>query len=64
MKVKELIEQLKEKQEEYGNIEVTIIVEDIDGTKTGIVPINEINVSKDEDGSNPEIYIGYFGENN
>lgn len=63
MKVEELIKKLEELKSKLGNVDVTVIVEDIDRTNTGILPINEVDISTDADGSNPEIYIGYFARN-
>lgn len=63
MKVEELIKKLEELKNKLGNVDVTVIVEDIDRTNTGILPINEVDISTDIDGSNPEIYIGYFARN-
>lgn len=63
MKVEELIKKLEELKSKLGNVDVTVIAEDIDGTNTGILPINEVDISTDIDGSNPEIYIGYFSRN-
>ena len=60
MKVEELIKKLEELKKEVGNVEVTIIVEDIDGTETGIQEINEVDISTDGNGEDKEIYIGYF----
>lgn len=62
MLVDELIKRLEELKSEVGNVEVTVIVEDIDGTETGIQEINEVEISTDVDG-NEEIYIGYFYNN-
>ena len=63
MKVEELIEKLKELKKELGNVDVDVIIEDIDGTETGFLPINEVNISKDENGNNAGIYLGYLWEN-
>ena len=63
MKVEELIEKLKNFKSKLGNVNVDVIIEDIDGTKAGFLPINKVDISKDENGNNPEIYIGYFAEN-
>lgn len=63
MKVEELIEKLKKIKNEVGNVDVDIIVEDIDGTETGFLPINEVAISKEENGNSLEAYIGYLAEN-
>lgn len=64
MLVEELIKRLEElKKRAGGNVEVNIIVEDIDGTETRIQPINEVDISKNPEGGEPEIYIGYFYQN-
>lgn len=62
MLVDELIKRLEELKSEVGNVEVTVIVEDVDGIETGIQEINEVEISTDVDG-NEEIYIGYFYNN-
>lgn len=62
MLVDELIKRLEELKSEVGNVEVTVIVEDVDGTETGVQEINEVEISTDVDG-NEEIYIGYFYNN-
>lgn len=64
MLVENLIKRLQELRNELGNVEVSIIIEDCDGTETtGFQDINEIDISMDIDGNNKEIYIGYFCEN-
>ena len=63
MKVEELIEKLKELKKELGNVDVDVIIEDIDGTETGFLPINEVAISKDENGNKAGIYLGYLWEN-
>ena len=63
MKVEELIEKLKKIKNEVGNVDVDIIVEDIDGTETGFLPINDVPISKEENGNSLEAYIGYLAEN-
>ena len=62
MLVDELIKRLEELKSEVGNVEVTVIVEDVDGIETGVQEINEVEISIDVDG-NEEIYIGYFYNN-
>ncbi len=64
MLVEELIKRLEKLKEEVGNVEVSIIVEDIDGTETGMQTINEIDISTNvDDETDKEIYIGYFYRN-
>lgn len=64
MLVEELIKRLEELKKEVGNVEVSIIVEDIDGTETGMQTINEIDISTNvDDETDKEIYIGYFYRN-
>lgn len=63
MLVEELIKRLEELKEKVGNVEVSIIIEDLDGTETGLQEINEVEISTDENGENKEIYIAYFYKN-
>lgn len=60
MKIKELIKKLEKLENKIGDVEVGIIIEDFDGTETGILDINEVDISTDINGENPEVYIGYF----
>lgn len=60
MKIKELIKKLEKLKNKIGDVEVNVIIEDIDGTKTGILDINEVDISTDINGENPKVYIGYF----
>lgn len=53
----------KKIKNEVGNVDVDIIVEDIDGIETGFLPINEVAISKEENGNSLEAYIGYLAEN-
>ena len=59
MKIEELIKRLEELRNELGNVEVSIIIEDIDGTETGFQDINEVDISINPN-DEKEIYIGYF----
>lgn len=63
MKVKELIKRLQELEKEVGNVDVQIIVEDIDGTETGLQEINEVDISIGTDEDDKSIYIAYFYKN-
>lgn len=60
MKIKELIKKLEKLKNKIGDVEVNVIIEDIDGTKTGILDINEVDISTDINGEDPKVYIGYF----
>ena len=62
MKVEKLIKRLEELRNELGNVEVSIIIEDIDGIETGFQDINEVDISINTD-DEKEIYIGYFYQN-
>ena len=59
MKVIDVINRLKELKKELGNVEVELYMEDIDGTQLGTDSINEIDISTDEEGMNPAIYIAH-----
>lgn len=59
MKTSELIKRLKEIQEQIGDSEIEIYMEDIDGTECGMDSINEVEISTNESGENPSVYIAH-----
>lgn len=59
MKVQSLINRLEELKKEFGNIEVELYMEDIDGTQCGVDSINEVDINNDENGENKAIYIAH-----
>ena len=63
MLVEELIKRLEELKNELGNVEVSVFIDDCDGTSTGILPINEVDISTDKNGEDKEIYIAYLYQN-
>ncbi len=60
MKVSQVIKRLQELQEQLGDVDCDIYMEDIDGTQCGVDEINEIDISTDENGQNPAIYIAHM----
>lgn len=59
MKTTELINRLKELQKQLGDVEVELCMEDIDGTECGMDCITEVDISTDENGENPAVYIAH-----
>ncbi len=59
MKVSEVINRLTELKEKWGDKECMLYMEDIDGTKTGLDEINEIENTLEDD---PVIYIAHREE--
>lgn len=60
MTVNEVIKRLQELQEQLGDVDCDLYMEDIDGTQCGVDEINEIDICTDENGQNAAIYIAHM----